>query len=119
MTMKNNELFVYGTLRRDDAEETKLADMRRDDTDPYPTIYPEIGRTVEGQIIEVDDWEALDRYEGRVPSDPEKSLYWRLSTATGVQVYVGNPRSPFALDWSHDLTYDEAKDYMKRVEVIR
>lgn len=103
-----SRLFVYGTLREEGATPAVLRNFRKRTDGPYPTIEPARGETVEGQVIEVDDWAEKDRYEGHRRGDPGGSLYWRLGVGDGyTQVYVGNPvRAERTWGRSWDVDYD-------------
>jgi len=96
---RSRRLFVYGTLRRG-GEPARLHGFEKRTDAPFPTITPAEGddAVVEGEIIEVDDIEKTDGYEGCKPDRPEDSLYWRLPVAelvpfssSQVEAYVGNP----------------------------
>lgn len=86
----NNKLFVYGTLQDMHSPKAILHGFRKQTDFRYPTIAPEAGESVEGQLTTVDDWGSKDHYEGCRPDDPDDSLYWRLEV-DGAFVYVGNP----------------------------
>lgn len=99
-----HHLFVYGTLRdRDNAVTATLHGADKDDTGRYPTIYPDEGSTVTGDVFPVTDENELaelDTYEG-VPV-----LYKRLETANGIELYVGHPSHLWC---QHaDYQFDEA-----------
>ncbi|HKK07359.1 MAG TPA: gamma-glutamylcyclotransferase family protein [Gemmatimonadota bacterium] len=117
-------LFAYGTLRGDGAEPAVLVGFRKRTDGPYPTIEPSEGDEVEGALVAVDDWAEKDRYEGRNPHSPERSLYWRLTAADGVQMYVGNPEHA-AECWgpqhAWDVGYDRqtVADALAETEVFR
>lgn len=92
------EVFVYGTLTdRETANQlldtvtyrgnAVLDGLHRVDG-AYPTLLP--GGSVEGRILQTDEIEQLDRYEG-----VEQGLYTRIELPTAtrepVETYVGDP----------------------------
>jgi gamma-glutamylcyclotransferase (GGCT)/AIG2-like uncharacterized protein YtfP len=94
------ELFVYGTLTDPERASEVLGESPEFGPDAvleglgrvegeYPTLAP--GGETPGRILETDDVDALDRYEG-----VDRGLYVRVTVprADGdgsVDTYVGNP----------------------------
>lgn len=93
------QVFVYGTLTDESRAAAVLDDcsfsgparldgLHRVDG-RYPTLAP--GGAVDGRVLETDDAEALDAYEG-----VEGGLYARVTVPTAdggtVEAYVGDPR---------------------------
>ena len=98
-------LYFGDHFRRRPAE---LLGFRIREDAPYPTIEPEENSTVSGALWEIASQDVLDRTMGHT-DDPEHSLYWRLETADGTQVYVGNPERA-KQSWSEawGVSYDRA-----------
>lgn len=113
--MKSNEetaeaeIFVYGTLRTNNAGRATLSGFEKNDEQHFPTIVPSEGSEVDGQIV-TRNLATTDRYEGYSPSGENTSLYWRLPVAdSGVWVYVANPAHPMWRNPSFDYTKAEAE----------
>ena len=107
------KLFTYGTLRQEEAQRAKLHGFTRDTSWAYPTIEP-ADDFVFGCIIDVDDIEQYDRYEGYRPGQPHRSLYFRLPVTDDIQTYVGNPGHCEAWEYDieavEDMLFDAALD---------
>lgn len=116
------KLFVYGTLKDEGSPAVLEGFVKRSDG-PFPTIQPEPGYKVEGEVIDVDDIADLDRYEGCEPRYPNRSLYWRLPIVDGsVHVYIGNPEHGRYLwqdqSWGTDYTRDEVAEALKSARLV-
>ena len=111
------QVFVYGTLRGTGRKAT-LAGFSKDDTAQFPTIYPDPGHRVEGEVITVSHVELaqMDHYEGFHPERPERSLYVRMETADGSYVYVANVEQHDAWDVSYEM--DEVEEQLAECAVV-
>lgn len=72
----SNILYVYGTLRPGKAEIYRVVGSLYD-LGWFPGIKLDGANEVICERIEITDWDAVDRYEGFMPSEPENSLYIR------------------------------------------
>jgi len=119
--------FVYGTLTNpqtastvldtfDFQGEATLQGLHRVDGE-YPTLAP--GGTVTGRLLETDETEALDRYEGI-----EHGLYIRVALprtdGTEVETYVGHPgRLGVEDEWPGEGPFAERlHQYLERNDVV-
>lgn len=111
-----HHLFVYGTLRdQDDAVKAELHGADIDTTGRYPTIYPEEGNTVTGEVFPVDDEEqmaALDTYEGA------PVLYKRLETASGIELYVGHPNHLWCYRADYEFEESAMEEWVSDLQVV-
>ncbi len=121
------ECFVYGTLT-DRETASKLLDtvtyggpavldgLHRVDGQ-YPTLLP--GGSVEGRMLQTDQIERLDRYEG-----VEQGLYSRITVPTqagdSVDTYVGDPaRLGIDADWpGAGLFASRVRAYVQEKSVV-
>ncbi len=109
------EFFVYGTLTDSETATTvldsfeygppaTLEGLRRVDGE-YPTLLP--GGSVAGRLLESDEVDRLDRYEG-----VDRGLYVRVSVPHGtggaVETYIGNP-DPLGVpdEWPGDGSFEQ------------
>jgi gamma-glutamylcyclotransferase (GGCT)/AIG2-like uncharacterized protein YtfP len=105
----SNILYVYGTLRPGNADTVKVKGQLYD-LGWFPGI--KLGGTgdVICEKIEVQDWSAVDRYEGYMPSDPANSLYIRVPFGDGFIYEFNRDVNPVKLvptgDW---LDYTKEK----------
>lgn len=112
-------LFVYGSLMRDGADRAVLRGFRRRRDAAFPTIEPSPGDEVRGQVVAVSNWAEKDRYEGRDPTSPADSLYWRLRMSDGTYVYVGNPEVAerhWGRSWDVEYDYESVRRALSGAE---
>lgn len=94
---KRHAVYVYGTLRPGLNTDTFIVPGVMYDLGHYPGIKlseDSVANTVLCERIEVDDegLKRLDGYEGYCPSDPDSSLYLRVSFLDGwIYEYNGHP----------------------------
>lgn len=105
----SNILYVYGTLRPGRGNVVRVKGQLFD-LGWFPGIKLDLPGEVVCEKIEVDDWSAVDRYEGYYPEDHEHSLYIRRPYGDGFIYEFNRDVNPVKLvqggDW---LDYRQEK----------
>lgn len=111
------DVFVYGTLtdpsqtrqvldRFEYRSSARIVGLRRIDG-RYPTLAP--GDQTEGRILQTDEIDALDEYEGT-----DRGLYVRVSVPSErgpVAVYIGDPALLDApVEWPGEGSFEQRVD---------